>query len=127
MESLPTDCYWILEGDFHMTEIWEDKSNDCGGGISDLEKLTWNGLFDGFQVLDTFTYQCGPRFSWNIGQQGLARRVACLDNFYTPKHSRLGLRCLTYFIHGYTVGTDHTPVQLEIAIGEEGARKSAYK
>ena len=68
-----------------------------------------------------------PRFSWNNGQQGMARRLARLDRFYTPKHSRLGIRCLAYFIHGYTVGSDHAPVQLELAIGEEGTRNSAYK
>jgi hypothetical protein len=27
-----------------MTERREDKSSDCGRGISDLEKLTWNGF-----------------------------------------------------------------------------------
>ena len=57
----------------------------------------------------------------------MARRLARLDRFYTPKHSRLGIRCLAYFIHGYTVGSDHAPVQLELAIGEEGTRNSAYK
>ena len=35
-----------------MMERREDKSNDYGHEISDLEKLTWNG----FRVLDTFTY-----------------------------------------------------------------------
>ena len=42
-----------------MTKRREDKSNDCGRGISDLEKLTYNGLLNGFQVVDTFTYQGG--------------------------------------------------------------------
>jgi hypothetical protein len=40
MELLPRDCDWILGGDFNMTEKREDKSNDCGCGISDLQKLT---------------------------------------------------------------------------------------
>ena len=127
MESLPRDCEWILGGDFNMTERSEDKSNDCGRGISDLEKLTWNSLLNGYQLRDTFTFQGGPRFSWNNGQQGRARRLARLDRFYTPIHSRLGISHLAYFIHGYSVGSDHTPVQLEICIGEDGARKSAFK
>ena len=127
MKLLPKDCDWILGGDFNLTERREDKSNDCRRGISDIEKLTWNGLFNGFQVLNTFTYQGGPRFSWNNGQYGMTRQLARLDRIYTPSHSRLGIRCLAYFIHGYTVGSDHAPVQLELAIGEEGTRKSAYK
>jgi hypothetical protein len=84
-------------------------------------------FLNGFQVQDSFTHQGGPRFSWNNGQLGKARWLARLDRFYTPKHSRLGIRCLAYFIHGYSVGSDHSPVQLEIAIGDEGVRKSAYK
>jgi hypothetical protein len=127
MESLPKDCDWILGGDFNMTERREDKSSDCGRRISDLEKLTWNGLLNGFQVQDSFTHQGGPRFSWNNGQLGKARRLARLDRFYTPKYNRLGIRCLAYFIHGYSVGSDHSLVQLKIAIGDEGTRKSAYK
>ena len=75
-----------------MTERSEDKSNDCGRGISDFKKLTWNSLLSGFQLLDTFTFQGGPRYSWNNGQQGRARRLARLDRFYTLNHSRLGIR-----------------------------------
>jgi len=127
MKLLPRDCDWILKDDFNMTEMWEDKSNDCGCGISDFEKLTWNILLNGFQILNIFTYQGGPHFLWNNGQEGKARQLARLDRFYTSKYSRLGIRCLAYFIHGYTIGSDHTPVQLEIDIGEEGVRKSAYK
>ena len=56
MKLLPKDCDWILGGDFNLTERKEDKSNDCRRGISDIKKLTWNGLFNGFQVLNTFTY-----------------------------------------------------------------------
>lgn len=36
MELLPRDCDWIVWGDFKMTERREDKSSDCGRGISDL-------------------------------------------------------------------------------------------
>ena len=33
----------------------------------------------------------------------------------------------SYFIHGYSVGSDHSPVQMEIYMGEEGTRKSTFK
>ena len=45
-----------------MTEQREDESKDGGQGINDLDKLTWNGLLNGFQLLDTLTFQGGPRF-----------------------------------------------------------------
>ena len=32
-----------------MTERLEDKSNDCGRSISDLESFTWNELLNPFK------------------------------------------------------------------------------
>ena len=40
-----------------MTERREDKSNDCGRTISEVEMLTWNELLNGFQLHDIFIYQ----------------------------------------------------------------------
>lgn len=40
MEPLPKDCDWIVGGDFNMTERPQDKSNDCGRAISELERGT---------------------------------------------------------------------------------------
>ena len=37
VDALPKDCEWIIGGDFKMTERSQDKSNDYGRGISDLE------------------------------------------------------------------------------------------
>lgn len=34
---------------------------------------------------------------------------------------------MTYFIHGHPVGSDHTPIQLEICMGPENIRKLAFK
>lgn len=36
------------------------------------------------------------------------------------------MKQLTYFIHGYLVGLDHSPVQMELCIGRSEARKSAF-
>ena len=57
MDSLPKDCDWIMGCDFNLTKNREDKSNDCGLGINDFKKLTWGGLFNGFQLFDTFANQ----------------------------------------------------------------------
>ena len=127
VDALPKDCEWILGGDFNMTERPEGKSNDCGRAISNLEKLTWNELLNAFQVNDMFVHQGGPRFSWDNGQKGQARRLARLDIFYTPKQSRLSIQHGNYFIHGYSVGSDHSPVQIELCIGNSEVRKSAFK
>ena len=66
MDALPKDCEWVIGGDFNMTERRQDKSNDCEKTISEVaevEKLTWNRFFHGFQLHDLFIYQGGPRFS----------------------------------------------------------------
>jgi exonuclease III len=126
-ESLPKDCKWLFGGDFNMTERPQDKSNDCGRAISDLERFTWNEFLNAFQVKDKFTYQGGPRFSWCNGQKGQARRLARLDRFYSPIQSKLDINHTAYFIHGYMVGSDHSPVQIEVSIGSGEVRKTTYK
>ena len=50
MESFPNDCDWIVGGNFNMTERSHDKSNYYGRPISELERNTWNGLLDVFQI-----------------------------------------------------------------------------
>ena len=65
VDALPKDYEWIIGGDFNMTKRPQNKSNDCGRGISDLERYTWNELLNAFQVQDSFIHQGGPRFSWN--------------------------------------------------------------
>lgn len=110
-----------------MTERPHDKSKDCGRSISDLERFTWNGLLIAFQIQDTFIHQGGPRFLWNNDQYGLARRLARLDRLYTPTYSRIGIHQKAYFIHGYPVGLDHSPVQLEISIGNHEVRRTNFK
>ena len=110
-----------------MTERTHDKSKDSGRAISDLERFTWGELMNAFQVQDNFIHQGGPRFSWNNGQHEQARRLARLDRFYTPKQSRLKIHHTAYFIHDYSVGSDHSPVQLKICIGNGEARKSTIK
>lgn len=53
--------------------------------------------------------------------------MARLDRFYTPIHSRFGMHHMTYYIHGYPVGSDHSLVQLELSIGSMEVRKSMFK
>ena len=127
MDALPKDCEWVIGGDFNMTERREDKSNDCGRVINAVEKMTWSGLLNGFQLHDSFIYQGGPRLSWNNGQSARARRLARLDRFHTPSSSRLGIKNVEYFIHGYTVGSDHAPVQFGIQVGNNATRGTAFK
>ena len=127
VDLLPKDCDWILGGGFNMTERVQDKSKDCGRAISDLKIFTWGELLNAFQVQDKFVHQGGPRFSWNNGQHGQARRLARLNRFYTPNQSRLEIHHTAYFIHGYSVGSDHSPVQIELNIENGEVRKSTFK
>ena len=110
-----------------MTERAEDKSHNCGRAISGLEKITWNELLSTFKVKDPFIYQGGPRFSRCNGQKDKARRLARLDRFYLPSSGKIGMKLPNYFIYGYSVGSDHYSVQLEVTIGQEAERKSTYK
>lgn len=43
----------------------QDKSNDCVRAISKLERATWIGLLNAFQIQGFFTHEGGPRFSWS--------------------------------------------------------------
>ena len=97
-------------GDFNMTKRSQDKSKDCGRTISDLEMYFWGELMNTFQIQNKFKHLCSSRFSWNNGQYGQARKLARLDRFYIPRHNRLGIYQKAYFIHGYLVGSDHSPV-----------------
>ena len=110
-----------------MTERPEDKSHGCGRTISDLESYTWKEFLNSLQVRDEFLYQGGSRFSWNNGQKGVKRRLVRLDRFYIPSQSQLNTRIAMYFIHGYAVGSDHTPVHIEVNISGGEERKGAFK
>lgn len=70
VDSLPKDYEWIFGRDFNMIERPQDKSNDCGRAISDLDRFTWNEFLSAFWIENTLIHQEGPRFSWNNGQRG---------------------------------------------------------
>ena len=114
-------------GDFNMTERPQDKSNDYGRAISDLERFTWNELLNALQVNDKFIYQGESKYSWTNGQKGQAKRLARLDRFYTPSNSNMDIKQMAYYIHGYSMGLDHSPVQMEICIGSGEVRRAAFK
>ena len=79
------------------------------------------------QIEDKCLYQGGPRFSWDNGQKGIRRRLPRLDRIYTPIQSKLNMHLANYSIHGYSVGSDHSPVHLELHIGSGEERKTALK
>ena len=54
------------------------------------------------------------------------RRWAHLDRFYLPANSKLGMKQISYFIHGYSNGSDHSPTQLEMTTKQEELRKSTF-
>lgn len=41
----------------------EDKSHDCGRGISEVERISWNSLLEVLQIQDSFQRQGGIQFS----------------------------------------------------------------
>ena len=50
-----------------------------------------------------------------------------LERFYTPTYKRLNIHLASYYIHGYSVGSDHSVVQLEVHIGRSEMRKTTFK
>ena len=55
------------------------------------------------------------------------RKLARLYRIYTLALSKLNIHQANYFIHDYSVGSGHSPVQLELYIGSEEGRKTAFK
>ena len=53
--------------------------------------------------------------------------LARLDRFYTPTHNNMDIKQTAYYIHGYSMGSDHSPVQIEICIGSGEVRRAAFK
>ena len=53
-------------------------------------------------------------------------RLDRLDRFYLPVSSKIEMNQTSYYIHGYSVGSDHSPVQLEVVFGQGKALKSTY-
>ena len=64
-----------------MTERVEDKSNDCGKAISDLERCAWNELLNAFQINDASIHRRGPRFLGTMGKRGRHDDLLGLTNF----------------------------------------------
>lgn len=111
-KSLPKDCCWDLGGDLNMSERPEDKLHDCGKTINDLERFSYNSLMDALQLHDSFQLRRGLRFSWDNQQQGLEHWLARLDRIYTPKDKREDLSLVAYTIHGDSLGSYHSLVQI---------------
>ena len=63
----------------------------------------------------------------NNRQRGERRMLAKLDRFYTPIHSRLNIQLSSYYIYGYSVGLDHSPVPLEVHNGRSEMRKNNFQ
>ena len=123
---LRKNCKWIIGGDFNMTERPENKLHDCGRAISDLKIYIWKELLNTLQVSDKYVHQWCPRFSWDDGQNGISRRLARLDRFYTLVQNKLDIFQAYNFIYGYSVRSDHFPVHLVLHIGSGEGGKNHF-
>lgn len=74
VDTLPRECKWVIGEDFNVTERPEDKSNDCGREINDLDHFSWNEFLATLQVHNAFKYQGGALDSLgtmvSMGKQG---------------------------------------------------------
>ena len=74
-----------------------------------------------------FQHKEDLRFSWTNGQKSNSRRLVRLERFYIPNQSRLDFYHKAYYFHQYEVESDHSPIKLEISIGNSEIRYLAFK
>lgn len=127
LKSLPKDYEWIIGRDFDISERTQGKSKDRGKIISSLQRYSCNDLLDTFQVQDKFAQLRGPRFSWTNDQHRQIRRLGKLNNMYTQQKNMIRIYHKTNFIHGYPVGTNHSPVQIEFFLNNGKNKKFMVK
>lgn len=63
--QLPSNCTWILMGDFNMVEFVEDKSRCCNKFLLEMERLLWGQVKSILGIKDFFSSNGSLRFSWD--------------------------------------------------------------
>ena len=128
-DRLPSDCRWIVSGDFNMLESAQDKSTLCSKLMPHREKLVWEAFKASFQLRDTFSHTGKLRFSWDNRRRDGSRILGRLDRHYVSPApgSSSPLVTRNYLIHGDCPNSDHLPVSIEVVIQNSARRHSSYK
>ena len=126
---LPSDCRWIVSGDFNMVESAQDKSTLCGKLIPQRERLVWEAFKASFQLSDTFSHTGKLHFSWDNRRRDGCRILGRLDRHYVSSSpgSSFHLSTRNYLILGDSTTSDHLPVSIEVVLQDVGKRHSSYK
>ena len=127
IDTLPTDCKWILAGDWNFVSNQRDKTSECRRLVSGVEAGIFVLLLDLLQVQDEFPSSNRIRFSWDNRRRSGLRVLARLDRIYTFNVGGSASAVEEYFILGNSSHSDHLPVWYRITLQQEPKRKSAYK
>lgn len=127
--TLPSDCRWIVSGDFNMVESAQDKSILCGKLMTNREQIVWEAFKTSFHLRDTFNHTGKLKFSWDNRRRDGCRVLGRLDRHYvsfSPGHiSHLSTQ--NYQILGDCSTSDHLPVSIEVVLQDSEQRHSSYK
>ena len=109
METLPTDCRWILNGNWNFVEKAFDKSNPNGRIISVGEKHIFSFLVDVLGVEDVFPIDRTLKYTWGNKRKGDDRHLARIDRFCTFKLLGTAPEMVTeYYICGDSTHSDQS-------------------
>ena len=95
--SLPTDCNWILIGDFDFVESRCDKTNACNMLIPMAEKLVFQACKAFLLIEESNCSVSNLKFFWNNYRSHGSRILACLDRFYCFRPSVIATRRITIY------------------------------
>jgi len=129
IRELPTNCRWILAGDFNMVENRNDKTNPCGRMIPTLERALFLNLKRHLQIEDNPRSQGSLPFSWDNFRDDGHRILARLDRIYLFKNGSgmLNRKLIDYKIRSDNAWSDHSPVTASIEFFSAPTRPSRWK
>ena len=126
---LPSDCRWLVSGDFNMVENPLDKSSLCSKIMTQGENLAWEALKSGLHLRDTFNHFGKLKFTWDNRRRDDCRILGRLDQHYisAPHGSNPHLTSQNYIIRGDCSTFDHLPVSINLVLQDTKKRKLGYK
>jgi exonuclease III len=125
-ETLPTDCRWVLVGDWNFVERPQDKSRNNTHTMTVDERISFELLTSTLGVSDSFPAASTIRYSWDNKRAAHMRTLARLDRIYTPEELSRNTKSDEYSILGDSSLSDHLPVRRKLVLEEARDRRSPY-
>jgi exonuclease III len=129
ISTLPSDCRWIVCGDWNMVLLPCDNSNPSGNIACDAERLVFTRLLAHLQVEDYFPFTDPIRFSWDSKRRTGIRTMKRLDRVYcyANPNGPPNTHVMEYKILGECAHSDHLPITINLEIQASQSTRSRYK